>query len=118
MSGTKASTFFWSDWRSDTNLQLCSYGAKGLWMDLLGIMAVPLFTSIHRHPEAMPQYEVGHLDRITAIDATLARSPGLWLTGNGYRGMGLPECVHQAEATAERIIASPTSNVAAHHCST
>ena len=39
MSGTKASTFFWSDWRSDTNLQLCSYGAKGLWMDLLGIMA-------------------------------------------------------------------------------
>ena len=39
MSGTKASTFFWSDWRSDTNLQLCSYAAKGLWMDMLGIMA-------------------------------------------------------------------------------
>lgn len=85
--------------------------------DLLGIVAVPLFTSIHRHPQAMPQYEVGHLDRITAIDATLARYPGLWLTGNGYRGMGLPECIHQAEATAERIIASLTRDVAAQHCS-
>lgn len=85
--------------------------------DLLGIMAVPLFTSIQRHPQAMPQYEVGHLDRITAIDATLARYPGLWLAGNGYRGMGLPECIHQAEATAERIIATPTRDVAAQHCS-
>ena len=81
---------------------------RGELRDLLGIVAVPLFTSIRRHPQAMPQYEVGHLDRITAIDAVLARYPGLWLTGNGYRGMGLPECIHQAEATAARIIASPT----------
>lgn len=39
MSGTKASTFFWSDWRSDPNLRLCSYCARGLWMEMLCIMA-------------------------------------------------------------------------------
>jgi len=71
----------------------------------LGIHAAPLTVSIHRYPHAMPQYHVGHLERVAAIEASARRYPGLYLTGNGYRGLGLPDCIHQAETTADRMVA-------------
>ncbi len=73
--------------------------------ELLGVQAAPSFVAIHRHPQAMPQYQVGHLARITAIEEAVAGHPGLYLTGNGYRGIGIPDCIHQAEQTAERMLA-------------
>ena len=73
--------------------------------DLLDITAPPRFVSIHRHPQAMPQYQVGHLARVSAMEREAARYPGLFLTGNGYRGIGIPDCIHQAERTAERLLA-------------
>ncbi|MFQ5666347.1 MAG: protoporphyrinogen oxidase [Candidatus Binatia bacterium] len=70
---------------------------------LLGITSAPLLTRIHRHPQAMPQYQVGHLDRIARLDAALARHRGLALAGNAYRGVGIPDCIHSAELAAEMI---------------
>jgi oxygen-dependent protoporphyrinogen oxidase len=70
---------------------------------LLGITSEPLLTRIHRHPQAMPQYRVGHLDRMARIDAALARHPGLAVAGNAYRGVGIPDCVHSGELAAEAV---------------
>ena len=55
---------------------------------LLGIDAAPLFVRVQRHPRAMPQYAVGHLDRVAAIEARAAALPGLALAGAAYRGVG------------------------------
>lgn len=73
---------------------------------LLGIGATPLFTDVHRHIRAMPQYRVGHLDRIARIDARLREHPGLQLAGNAYRGVGMPDCIHSGEQAAERLFAA------------
>jgi len=58
---------------------------------------------VSRWPRSMPQYEVGHLDRLARIDAALGALPGLFLTGSAYRGVGIPDCVHQAGQAAERV---------------
>jgi oxygen-dependent protoporphyrinogen oxidase len=71
--------------------------------DLLGITAEPLLARVHRHAQAMPQYQVGHLDRMARIDARLAKHPGLALCGNAYRGVGIPDCIRSAEEAAERV---------------
>jgi oxygen-dependent protoporphyrinogen oxidase len=54
----------------------------------------------------MPQYEVGHLGRVRAIDDALARHAGLALAGSAYRGVGIPDCVRGAEEAAERLVAA------------
>ncbi len=71
---------------------------------LFGIRATPSLVWISRHPQAMPQYQVGHLARVAAIEQALARHPGLQLAGNGLRGIGIPDCVHQAELAAQRMV--------------
>ena len=70
---------------------------------VLGIDAQPLFRRIYRWHRANPQYDVGHLDRIEAIEKGLP--DGLYLTGSPYRGIGIPDCVHQGQQTAEQIAA-------------
>ena len=72
--------------------------------DLVGIQTAPHTVSVHRHPEAMPQYHVGHLARVDAIEAMASRVPGFYLTGNGFRGLGVPDCIHQAEVIVERMV--------------
>jgi oxygen-dependent protoporphyrinogen oxidase len=74
--------------------------------DLLGITSEPVLTRIHRHAQAMPQYRVGHLDRMTRIDAALAHHPGLALAGNAYRGVGIPDCIHSGEMAADAVWAT------------
>ena len=71
---------------------------------LLGIASEPLLTRIHRHPGAMPQYRVGHLDRIARIDERVAGHPGLAVAGNAYRGVGIPDCIHSGELAAEQVM--------------
>jgi oxygen-dependent protoporphyrinogen oxidase len=73
---------------------------------LLGIDGAPALTRLWRHPRAMPQYEVGHLARLTAIEARLAALPGLALAGGAYRGVGIADCVRSGELAAERLLAS------------
>ncbi len=70
---------------------------------LLGITSEPLLTRIHRHPQSMPQYRVGHLDRVARIESYLAQHPGLAVAGNAYRGVGIPDCIHSGELAAEAV---------------
>jgi oxygen-dependent protoporphyrinogen oxidase len=67
----------------------------------MGIDAAPEFVRIFRHPQAIPQYTVGHGSRLEALEGLLTRHPGLILTGNSYRGIGLNDCVAAAERAAD-----------------
>ena len=69
---------------------------------LLKISGQPLLTRVYRWMRANPQHEVGHLDRMAAIDARLAALPGLYVTGSGFRGTGLPDCIADGRATGAR----------------
>ena len=73
--------------------------------DIMGITAEPEFASIYRHERAIPQYPVGHGDRLQAIEREQARFPGLFLTGNAYRGVSLNDCVVNADRTADAVVA-------------
>ncbi len=69
---------------------------------MLGIKAQPLFRRIYRWRQANPQYDVGHLDRLSEIEDELPCN--LFLTGSPYRGIGLPDCVRQGQETAQKLI--------------
>ena len=74
---------------------------------LLGIKSKPMFTEVAKWERSMPQYEVGHLDRITEIENELTKLPELTLAGNAYRGAGIPDCIRSGEAAAEVISRAP-----------
>ncbi len=71
---------------------------------LLGIKAEPLFSRIYRHPKSMPQYRVGHSDRVVRIKEQLTKHKGLALAGNAYSGVGIADCIHSGESAAEAIL--------------
>jgi oxygen-dependent protoporphyrinogen oxidase len=72
---------------------------------LLGIAGTPVLSTVTRWNNAMPQYHLGHVDRVTRIEAAVARQPGLALAGNAYHGVGIPQCIHSGEQAAERTLA-------------
>lgn len=74
--------------------------------ELLAITEKPLFTEVSKWKNSMPQYEVGHLDRVQSIENDVAQLPRLTLAGNAYRGAGIPDCIRSAEAAAERLVNS------------
>lgn len=78
--------------------------------ELLQIDGEPLASSIRRYPAAMPQYAVGHVARIQAIEQRVREAPGLHLTGNAYHGIGIPDCIRHAEQTAERMLSTRGSS--------
>jgi len=69
----------------------------------LGVSATPALTRVHRWPLGMPQYVLGHPDRLERIEAALAAHPGLALAGAAYRGVGIPDCIASGEAAAESV---------------
>jgi protoporphyrinogen/coproporphyrinogen III oxidase len=71
---------------------------------LLKIEGDPVFTHTAHWPRTMPQYHVGHLDRVARIEAELAQFGGLHLAGNAYYGVGLPDCIHSGELAAEACL--------------
>ena len=71
----------------------------------MGIDSDPSFVRVFRHPQAIPQYTVGHGQRLRALDELLANHPGLFLTGNSYRGIGLNDCVAAAERSVDGVMA-------------
>jgi len=71
--------------------------------DLLGINAAPLFTELQRWEHSMPQYHVGHMDRVRRITDRVASLPQLSLAGNAFSGPGLPDCIRSGEDAAEKI---------------
>jgi len=65
--------------------------------------ARPLITKVVRWPRGIPQYECGHEDRVAAMDTVERRQPGLFVVGNGFRGVALLDCLQEGERAAERI---------------
>lgn len=70
--------------------------------EILGVTAEPLFHRIYRWHRANPQYDVHHLERISEIESSLP--PSIYVTGSPFRGVGMPDCVYQAQQTANKVI--------------
>jgi oxygen-dependent protoporphyrinogen oxidase len=86
----------------DTLVQLVRSELK----TLAGVDGGPVHSEVHRFPQGMPQYTVGHLDRVARIRAQLADWPGLAVTGATYGGVGIPDCITDATTTATAIAAA------------
>jgi oxygen-dependent protoporphyrinogen oxidase len=71
---------------------------------LLGLTGTPLMTRVYRWERANAQHEVGHLARLRQIERLLDRHPNLFVTGSGFRGVGIPDCVADGRATARRVL--------------
>lgn len=69
----------------------------------LGVSAEPIFVRVHRWPLGMPQYVLGHPQRVAQIDERLAEHPGLAVAGAAYRGVGIPDCIASGESAAESV---------------
>jgi oxygen-dependent protoporphyrinogen oxidase len=74
--------------------------------ELLGVDATPAIAEIRRWPDSMPQYEVGHLDRVAEIERRVATIPAFAIAGAAYRGVGIPDCVRSGEQAADAIFAA------------
>jgi len=72
--------------------------------DLLGIQGESVLSEVNRWANSMPQYEVGHLDRLELIEKDLLPLRGLVIAGNSYRGAGIPDCIKSGERAAESIL--------------
>lgn len=72
--------------------------------DILGLRHEPKVLQILRWSQAMPQYELGHREKVAQIRGQVRIIPGLELAGNAYRGVGIPDCIHQGERAIERLI--------------
>ncbi|GAY10553.1 protoporphyrinogen IX oxidase, aerobic, HemY [Pseudonocardia sp. N23] len=76
---------------------------------LHGITAAPAAVHVQRWGGGLPQYAVGHVDTVAAIEAAVAAHPGLAVAGSALHGVGVPACVGTARAAAERIVAALAS---------
>ena len=79
-------------------------GAHATFAGLLGLDRRPHLARVYRWNRANPQHNVGHLARVAAIEARLAGCPGLFVTGAGFRGVGIPDCVADGRRTARASI--------------
>jgi protoporphyrinogen/coproporphyrinogen III oxidase len=71
---------------------------------ILRLRSAPLFTRVYRWKSAMAQYSVEHLHRLDRIEQFCRQLPGLALAGNGYRGIGIPDCVRSGMDAVNRIL--------------
>jgi oxygen-dependent protoporphyrinogen oxidase len=76
---------------------------RGELQQILGLRSVPLFTRVYKWKSAMAQYSVGHLERLERIEQLVRTLPRLALAGNGYRGIGIPDCVRSGSDAANKI---------------
>jgi oxygen-dependent protoporphyrinogen oxidase len=74
--------------------------------ELIGLTGEPIFCDVARWTGAMPQYHVGHLQIVQAIEERASLLPNFALAGNAYRGVGIPYCVRSGEQAAERVVAA------------
>jgi oxygen-dependent protoporphyrinogen oxidase len=114
----------WPHLAGDTVLLKCSAGHAGaggaLALDdeqlvrsvradlaqAMNLRAAPLQERVFRFERALPQYTVGHLERIARIDAALARLAGVSLCGAAYRGVGVAACIGDGQAAADGVLAA------------
>jgi oxygen-dependent protoporphyrinogen oxidase len=72
---------------------------------IMGLEAEPVFHNIARWPHSMAQYTVGHERRVARIEELTRSIPGLYLAGNAYHGIGIPDCVRMGQEAATAITA-------------
>jgi oxygen-dependent protoporphyrinogen oxidase len=70
----------------------------------LGIVSLPVLVRVTRWIRAMPQYEIGHLERVGGIEQRLMAHPWLAVAGNAYRGVGVPDCIASGVRAADRVL--------------
>jgi oxygen-dependent protoporphyrinogen oxidase len=108
---------FFGGYRSPETMQLDDVELRrtisGELFTLLGIAAEPVISRIQRWPAGSPQYDVGHLDRVRAIETALPAD--ILVTGSPYRGVGIPDVINQARQAADQLAASirPTAPIVA-----
>jgi len=89
------------DWTKESDETILSLARKELER-IMGLKAEPLFTRVFKWQRAMPQYRVGHLDRMDRVDKLMSQAPGLFVAGAAFRGVGLPDCVREGMQAAEK----------------
>ena len=72
---------------------------------ILGISATPVLAKAYRWHKANPQYDIGHDERVTEIEQSISRHPGLHLAGAAYHGPGIPDCIQSGTKAAQAIAA-------------
>lgn len=72
---------------------------------IMGITAEPALARVYRWEKSMPQYLVGHEEKLSTMETLLAGQPGLFLAGSAYRGIGIPDCIHDGEVVASKVVA-------------
>jgi oxygen-dependent protoporphyrinogen oxidase len=100
---------FFGGYRDEAGAELDAAALEALARDefagLFGIKAPPVVVRVARWPKGNPQYDVGHLDRVAALERRVAASlPGLHLAGSSYHGIGMPDCIKSAEAAVARML--------------
>jgi oxygen-dependent protoporphyrinogen oxidase len=73
---------------------------------LLGVTAEPADSLVTRWGGGLPQYAVGHVERVARIRAAVAGVPGLGVCGAAFDGVGIPACIASARAAVDRVSAS------------
>ena len=79
--------------------------ARNELKQIIVLRAEPLFARVYKWRSAMAQYSVGHLERLQRIETLRQKFPGLALAGNGYSGIGVPDCVRSGTEAASKILA-------------
>jgi len=74
--------------------------------EILAIRAAPLLSRVYKWKSSMAQYGVGHLERLERIKHLRNQLPGLALAGNGYDGIGVPDCVRSGTSAVSHVFAS------------
>lgn len=95
--------FFGGESMGLTDAQIIAAAREEL-ATFLNLHAEPVFSNIVRLPQSMPQYTVGHAERVRRMEEICAGIPGLCLAGNAYHGLGIPDCVRSGKEAAEQII--------------
>jgi oxygen-dependent protoporphyrinogen oxidase len=89
------------DWSDERVLQV----VRSELQELLRVERQPLFSRITRWQRSMPQYHLGHVQRVKQIEERVEGLSGLELAGNAYRGVGIPHCIHSGQQASDRLAA-------------
>jgi oxygen-dependent protoporphyrinogen oxidase len=88
-----------ADWNDDQLLRAVGQELS----HLMGIKGTPMLHRIIRWRKAIPQYLLGHLQRVAWIERRAASYPGLFVAGNAYRGVSLNDCVERGRLLAHQV---------------
>jgi oxygen-dependent protoporphyrinogen oxidase len=72
--------------------------------EICGIAVEPTYMEVNRWMHAMPQYRLGHLERLAQAEVALSRYGGVFLTGSAYRGVGIPDCIRDGAVAADKVM--------------